>query len=121
MMKECDIGWIWSKVWVQGGRAMKQMKSFQKQRGPADVYKVGGIPWGVTGNWNLIFLKTLRYPGGGLIWLMPKQGVQWRWKFSPRLPGKKKRIFGNDGGCLKPEDFPRWCIPITGFTAVLLS
>src|SRR6266478_8934315 len=63
MMKECDIGWIWSKVWVQGGRAMKQMKSFQKQRGPADMYKVGGIPWGVTSNWNLIFLKTLRYPG----------------------------------------------------------
>src|SRR6266850_875557 len=53
----------------------------------------------------------------------------------------KKRIFGNDGGCLKPEDFPkcacqsqdlslvpassedflRGCIPITGFTTVLLS
>src|SRR5260370_23228344 len=60
-------------------------------------------------------------------------GVQWRWKFSPGLPGKK-RIFGNDGRCLKPEDFPkctcqsqdlllvpassedfpRGCVPITG-------
>src|SRR5260370_41345251 len=68
-------------------------------------------------------------------------GVRWRWKFSPMLPGKKKgylemmvgasslRTF--EGGAYQsqdllqilpqPEDFPRGHVPITGFTAVLLS
>lgn len=44
-----------------GGKGNETNEILPKTKGPSRHVQGGGA-W-VTGNWNLIFLKTLRYPG----------------------------------------------------------